>query len=751
LAEAGHNLRASKSPGKKRTRITVFLLAFLLTAATAGMVAGAPHASIPDRLLAAANNPPQTLNLRVNNRAPDNNNLIVLPSYDPYPPVFSWTFYDPDGDQQTDFQVWVGSSPGNADLWSSGTIHSSSNWVEYNFNGTGKKLQSGVTYYLQVRTRDGNTWSEWAIVAFRINRRPIVSNLTVTEDGPVFSWTYYDPDGDLQSHYWVQVWTWFFDLVWNTGPVAGDNTSVRYNYDGRGEPLEDGKTYYVCVAVRDGYEWSWWVWTQFTVDIPPVVTQVYVQGYAAGTDGILHITDNAPDISWSYYDPGDTQTDYRVEVWTSAGRTGTLMDTSYAVSSSSTTYRYGSSAYQELPLIDGENYYVSVRVKAGGKWSDWMEARFRMNTAPDVGGLRVQGYPENDPMLLRITDRTPEVSWRYSDNDGDNQTKYRLRVWHLPGMELAWDSGPVENGENRATCENTLADGESYRAGVMVKDGYEWSPENFINFRVNSKPLVTNLSAGGFPTPIVRWDYSDGDGDPQRFYRVQFWSGPGGTGENLWDSGAVESASTSANYGGAPLVDGETYYVRASVSDNYEWSDWTEISFVYGSDPLNPGKLGALKVRTMSILYPDQTYVYEGGAVILVQEGREMMISYPSMIAAGDVRENEIWVRLRWVLIETENPGAVIGGISTAVVTTVENFIRISPLNGPNRKEVTISVNSQYAGAWSEYLSRINENLKMAGYLTSLDNLRLTIYGKDPDSKDIYFTEEVIRLRVSLS
>jgi hypothetical protein len=153
----------------------------------------------------------------------------------------------------------------------------------------------------------------------------------------------------------------------------------------------------------------------------------------------------------------------------------------------------------------------------------------------------------------------------------------------------------------------------------------------------------------------------------------------------------------------------------------------------------------------MSILYPDQTYVYEGGAVILVQEGREMMISYPSMIAAGDVRENEIWVRLRWVLIETENPGAVIGGISTAVVTTVENFIRVSPLNGPNRKEVMISVNSQYAGAWSEYLSRINENLRRAGYLTSLDNLRLTIYGKDPDSKDIYFTEEVIRLRVSLS
>lgn len=69
-------------------------------------------------------------------------------------PEFSWTFSDPDiGDTQSAYQIQVGTSEGESDMWDSGKIISSSSTdISY----AGSDLELNTTYYWRVRTWDNN-------------------------------------------------------------------------------------------------------------------------------------------------------------------------------------------------------------------------------------------------------------------------------------------------------------------------------------------------------------------------------------------------------------------------------------------------------------------------------------------------------------------------------------------------------------------------------------------------------------------
>jgi len=77
-------------------------------------------------------------------------------------PIFSWVFSDEDGDVQSHYEIWVGTSLGAGDVWNSSQLASSSNSVTYG----GPPLMSGRTYYVQVRVRDGLEWSDWVRGSF---------------------------------------------------------------------------------------------------------------------------------------------------------------------------------------------------------------------------------------------------------------------------------------------------------------------------------------------------------------------------------------------------------------------------------------------------------------------------------------------------------------------------------------------------------------------------------------------------------
>lgn len=74
--------------------------------------------------------------------------------------------------------------------------------------------------------------------------------------GVSFSWSFYDPDGDPQAKYQLQVATDnnFSNIIWDSGIVESSYQTTRY----AGPSLTKGATYYFRVKVSDNYEWTEW-------------------------------------------------------------------------------------------------------------------------------------------------------------------------------------------------------------------------------------------------------------------------------------------------------------------------------------------------------------------------------------------------------------------------------------------------------------------------------------------------------------
>ena len=137
----------------------------------------------------------------------------------------------------------------------------------------------------------------------------------------------------------------------------------------------------------------------------------------------------------------------------------------------------------------------------------------------------------------------------------------------------------------------SVTGGSGYQAGVVGSVYYE---------QINQIPNPpTNLRVQGYTsatdailhitnhTPLLEWAFSDPDvDDNQSAYEVEVWTGSGGTGTLMWDTGKVASSSQSVTYAGSTLADGQTYYFRVRTWDTFDdLSNWSEIQFRMNSKP----------------------------------------------------------------------------------------------------------------------------------------------------------------------
>lgn len=108
--------------------------------------------------------------------------------------------------------------------------------------------------------------------------------------------------------------------------------------------------------------------------------------------------------------------------------------------------------------------------------------------------------------------------------------------------------------------------------------------------------------------PTISWAFPDGQPYVQQEYRVQVGADNDWTTVEMWDTGPVSGAVTEVIYGGAPLADGQRYFIRVQVSDGTTWSNWHYRPIRMNTPPGQPTDLNPRDDAELPDNAPDLTH-----------------------------------------------------------------------------------------------------------------------------------------------
>lgn len=127
-----------------------------------------------------------------------------------------------------------------------------------------------------------------------------------------------------------------------------------------------------------------------------------------GLEDRYHLVSHQPEIYWSFYDTlVSEQAGFEVEVGTDSNwAVPGLWSTGQVMTSDS------SCLYDGDTLVDGESYFLRIRLSNGIEWGMWAVTKFRMNTTPVPCLIQ----PEDNGI---ITNLPPEVQFSAGDAESD--------------------------------------------------------------------------------------------------------------------------------------------------------------------------------------------------------------------------------------------------------------------------------------------------------------------------------------------
>jgi sugar lactone lactonase YvrE len=184
-----------------------------------------------------------------------------------------------------------------------------------------------------------------------------------------------------------------------------------------------------------------------------------------------HMINHTPEISWTYMDEETSpQAYYQIQSGDDNDWLISEMWDSGPVSGSEVGVLYSGSE-----LIDGEDYYIRVRLCDGSLWSDWIYGAFHMNSVPVPVDLSPNSLGEidiNPPVLSHAN--IPDI-------EGDVLT-YDYQLYDDAGMTVLVedDTGLVGVPGERIywQTDTVLNENEDYYWRVRTRDDYEttaWS------------------------------------------------------------------------------------------------------------------------------------------------------------------------------------------------------------------------------------------------------------------------------------
>ena len=166
-------------------------------------------------------------------------------------------------------------------------------------------LNLGTEYFLAVTVYDTDGNESWySNEVTGVTRIMEVQNLDIAGDAnlfhlithdPLITFEYFDSMGEAQTNYQVQISTdstFQSNMVWETGVVASDATSIQYSGGG----LLDGVKYYLRAKVASGAFWSEWSNLAFGMNTEPSLPiQVSLVGDEVTTSDVLLEISNSSD------------------------------------------------------------------------------------------------------------------------------------------------------------------------------------------------------------------------------------------------------------------------------------------------------------------------------------------------------------------------------------------------------------------------------------------------------------------------
>ncbi|MFN4133027.1 MAG: hypothetical protein ACK4GQ_01470, partial [Candidatus Hadarchaeales archaeon] len=171
------------------------------------------------------------------------------------------------------------------------------------------------------------------------------------------------------------------------------------------------------------------------------------------------------------------------------------------------------------------------------------------------------------------------------------------------------------------------------------------------------------------------------------------------------------------------------------------------------------GGLGSVELTPTYLRNLQQKWVYEGGAVILQQNGRSRMHRTPEMVKVERVPGQEnIKVTVNYIFITKPEKmeSAVAQNVRTVTLTMAKEprFTEAPVNNQPNKDKVEVYITSDYAEAWEKYFSDLamRLNREFGSGMASVERpesniVKLIINGKGEEGlNDIYYYEKITEI-----
>lgn len=168
--------------------------------------------------------------------------------------------------------------------------------------------------------------------------------------------------------------------------------------------------------------------------------------------------------------------------------------------------------------------------------------------------------------------QSTDLTWNYSDVDGDSQSAYEVVITNISDGSKALDTGKVVSPTASYTLPaNSLQTGKSYQWKVRVWDTTD-SPSQYSStgiLTVGQAPVATLTypTAGTVAVSSITttWVFSSGSGATQASYRLYLTD----TNDNiLWDTGQISSTTARSKAIDYVLQNNTTYKVKLDLWDS---------------------------------------------------------------------------------------------------------------------------------------------------------------------------------------